>query len=182
MLDSSSILRSRTRLRSGTLVPSLLRFSLCSEICLVWFVQTILWSSFPQMCCLIALLIQRNLQGCISVKLSYICLLWCFTDLPGSVCILRKTIRFFVRCIYYNTSFQHLCQQLFCLPLCFPLQTVLLTTDFLTAEIIIASPPAKCKDFFLFFFLFLWSFYRFFPLSHIKIRLRVTRGRIFCFC
>ena len=40
MLDSSSILRSRTRLRSGTLVPSLLRFSLCSEICLVWFVQT----------------------------------------------------------------------------------------------------------------------------------------------
>ena len=40
ILDSSSILRSRTRLRSGTLVPSLLRFSLCSEICLVWFVQT----------------------------------------------------------------------------------------------------------------------------------------------
>ena len=182
MLNSSSILRSRTRLRSGTFVPSLLRFSLCSEICLVWFVQTILWSSLPQTCCLIALLIQRNLQGCICVKLSYICLLWCFTDLPGSVCILRKTIRFFVRCIYYNTSFQHLCQQLFYLPLCFPLQTVLLTTAFLTAEIIIASPPAKCKDFFLFFFLFLWSFYRFFPLSHIKIRLRVTRGRIFCFC
>ena len=111
------------------------------------------------MCCLIALLIQRNLQGCISVKLSYICLLWCFSlscmagreagrSCPSRnflfTCELPYVITSFVRCQPLFSS----CVRRFC-P-CLP-DFLWFFTAVLATRCIIAPASGVCKHEFVFF-------------------------------